>query len=102
MKNEPARILIIDDEEAIRDSCCMVLQKQGHDVRTAADGVQGLKLLEKRLFHAVLLDLKLPGLEGREVLTRIKKDSPETPVIVITGLDPGHRHHRIRHHRVRG
>jgi DNA-binding NtrC family response regulator len=86
MTNEPASILIIDDEEAIRDSCYMVLQKQGHDVRTAADGVQGLKLLEKELFHAVLLDLKLPGLEGREVLTRIKKDSPEIPVIVITGF----------------
>ena len=86
MKNEQTRILIIDDEEAIRDSCSLVLHKQGLDARTAADGVQGLKMLEKELFHAVLLDLKLPGLEGREVLTRIKKKSPETPVIIITGF----------------
>ena len=86
MKNEQARILIIDDEEAIRDSCSLVLHKQGYDARTAADGIRGLKMLEKELFHAVLLDLKLPGLEGREVLTRIKKKSPETPVIIITGF----------------
>ncbi|MFC2141983.1 sigma-54-dependent transcriptional regulator [Acidobacteriota bacterium] len=86
MKNEQARILIIDDEEAIRDSCSLVLHKQGLEARTAADGIQGLKMLEKELFHAVLLDLKLPGLEGREVLTRIKKISPETPVIIITGF----------------
>ncbi len=86
MKNDNAQILIIDDEEAIRDSCSIVLRKQGYDVQTAADGVQGLKLLKQGSFYAVLLDLKLPGMEGKEVLTRIKADSPETPVIIITGF----------------
>ena len=74
MKNDNIQILIIDDEEAIRDSCSIVLQKQGFDVQTAVDGIQGLKLLKQEVFHAVLLDLKLPGMEGKEVISRIKAD----------------------------
>lgn len=86
MKTKQNRVLIIDDEEAIRDSCTLVLHKEGYNVETAADGPQGLRLFQGTTPHVVLLDLKLPGMEGRDVLTHIKKESPETPVIIITGF----------------
>jgi DNA-binding NtrC family response regulator len=80
-----ASILIIDDDEAIRDSCSQVLLKDNHAVTGAKDGEEGLSFFNKEFFHVVLLDLKLPGLDGMEVLSRIKEESPETPVIIITG-----------------
>jgi DNA-binding NtrC family response regulator len=82
---EKANILIIDDEEAIRDSCSQALKKEGYTVKTAKDGKDGLKFFRQNFFHSVLLDLKLPGLDGMEVLSRIKEENPETPVIIITG-----------------
>lgn len=82
---EKANILVIDDDEAIRDSCSQVFKKDGNTVKTAKDGMGGLKLFKKEFFHVVLLDLKLPGLDGMEVLSRIKEENPETPVIIITG-----------------
>jgi DNA-binding NtrC family response regulator len=86
MKNSTANILIIDDEETIRDSCRQLLRKEGYSVETAVEGIQGLKLLKQNLFDVVLLDLKLPGMGGREILTRIKNLEPEIPVIIITGF----------------
>jgi DNA-binding NtrC family response regulator len=83
--NDKANILVIDDEEAIRDSCSQVLKKEGYKVKAAKDGREGLKFFRKEFFHAVLLDLKLPKLSGMEVLSKIKKETPETPVIIITG-----------------
>jgi DNA-binding NtrC family response regulator len=80
-----ANLLIIDDDQSIRDSCSQVFKKEGYTVKTAKDGNDGLKLFKKEFFHAVLLDLKLPGLNGMEVLSRIKEENPETPVIIITG-----------------
>jgi len=83
--NEPASILIIDDEESIRDSMTQVLQKEGYHVRAAGEGKAGLNLFSSESYQAVFLDLKLPGMKGMDVLTRIKEASPETPVIIITG-----------------
>ncbi|MDZ7290243.1 MAG: sigma-54 dependent transcriptional regulator [candidate division KSB1 bacterium] len=82
--NDKANILIIDDEEALRDSCSQALQKEGYTVRCAKDGMEGLEFFKKEFFHVVLLDLRLPGLDGMEVLSKIKEESPETPVIIIT------------------
>ncbi len=82
---EKLNILIIDDDESIRDSCGQVLEKEGYTVRTAKDGRDGLRLFKKEFFHAVLLDLKLPGLDGMKVLSLIKEETPSTPVIMITG-----------------
>ncbi len=83
--NNKANILIIDDEEAIRDSCSQVLKKDGYKVKGAKDGRLGLQFFKEELFDAVLLDLKLPGLGGMEILSKIHEDTPETPVIIITG-----------------
>jgi DNA-binding NtrC family response regulator len=86
MQTDKVNILIIDDDEAIRDSCSVVLKKETYSVKGAADGWEGLRIFEKDNFHAVLLDLKLPGLQGTEVLSKIKQISPEIPVIIITGF----------------
>ncbi|OGD11200.1 MAG: hypothetical protein A2Y86_04385 [Candidatus Aminicenantes bacterium RBG_13_62_12] len=84
MKDTP-RLLIIDDDQAILDSCGQTLKREGYDVREARQGAEGLALFNSEPFHAVLLDLKLPGMDGLDVLRRIKETAPETPVIIITG-----------------
>jgi len=83
--NEKANILIIDDDEAILDSCSQVLRKEGYTVREARDGLKGLRIFNKESFHLVFLDLKLPGPDGMEILEKIKEKNPETQVIIITG-----------------
>ena len=80
-----ARILVIDDDESMRDSCRQALARMADRVEVAGDGLTGLKILEKEAFDLVLLDLKMPGLIGMEVLNRIKQEYPEIVVIVITG-----------------
>jgi DNA-binding NtrC family response regulator len=82
---EPAHILIVDDEESIRDSMGQVLRKEGYTVREAVEGKAGLSLFSSETFEVVFLDLKLPGIKGMDVLSQIKEASPETPVVIITG-----------------
>ncbi len=84
MRNQ-ASILVIDDEESMRDSCRQTLSRDGNRVRAAADGSTGLSMIEAESFDLIILDLKMPGLSGMEVLKRIKGDDPEAVVIVITG-----------------
>jgi DNA-binding NtrC family response regulator len=86
MNPKKESILIIDDEEAIRDSCSLVLKKEGYAVQAEADGLIGFEIFKQGSFHAVLLDLKLPGMDGSEVLSKIKQISPEVPVVIITGF----------------
>ena len=83
--NELASILIIDDEESIRDSMSQVLRQEGYRVRTAVEGREGLNIFDQESFQVVFLDLRLPGVKGMDILSRIKETSPETPVIIITG-----------------
>ena len=80
-----ANILVIDDEETMRDSCRQTLSRNGNEVKVAEDGLRGLAMLEKEYFDVVILDLKMPGLSGMEVLKKIKDSDPEVMVIVITG-----------------
>ena len=83
--SDPAHILVIDDEESIRDSMSLVLRKEGYLVSSAASGQEGLNVFGSEAFHVVFVDLKLPGMTGLQVLSRIKEADPETPVIIITG-----------------
>ncbi len=80
-----ANILIIDDEETMRDSCRQTLSRDGNRIEVAESGSKGLSLLEAESFDLVILDLKMPGLSGMEVLKKIKQDDPEAMVVVITG-----------------
>lgn len=80
-----ANILVIDDEATMRDSCRQALSRDGNRVEVAEDGLKGLAMLAKESFDLIILDLKMPGLSGMEVLKEIKDSDPEAMVIVITG-----------------
>jgi diguanylate cyclase (GGDEF)-like protein len=79
------KILLADDDPQMLGLLTEFLAGQGYQVTTAADGHQALAALEKGEFHLALLDLKLPGLSGLQVLFLIKAHSPETEVILFTG-----------------
>src|SRR6185437_3067996 len=80
----PLRIIIIDDEAAIRESLQLLLELEGFQVTTASDGAKGLKALEESVFDLVLLDLALPGQSGFEILQAIRARHADLPVIMIT------------------
>ena len=79
------RILVIDDEAAIRDSLRMTLEYEGYDVVAAATGQEGVALAEREAPDLVILDIKMPGMDGLEVLDRLRALSDTLPVIVISG-----------------
>jgi DNA-binding NtrC family response regulator len=78
-------ILIIDDEECIRDSCCQVLTKAGYRVETAINGEVGLAKAREIGPDVALLDLDMPGTSGFEVMDRLNEISPGIVKIVVTG-----------------
>src|SRR6201996_7927085 len=78
------RILIIDDEAAIRESLDTLLTLEGFTVSAASDGASGLELLSRNEFDLLLLDLALPGESGLDLLPRIVEMQPNLPVIMIT------------------
>ncbi len=79
------RILIIDDEEIVRSSCMKILEPEGYEVVTAGSGNEGLTLLASARFDLVITDLKMPDIDGIEVLIRIKERWPSTEAIIMTG-----------------
>src|ERR1041384_3865706 len=86
MSRRKGSILIIDDEEEIRESIELLLNSEGHTTHTAADGESGLKKIEDNLYDVVLLDLMLPGKSGMEVQKDIKRVDPTLPVVIITAI----------------
>jgi len=86
MSRRKGVVLIIDDEEEIRESIELLLNSEGLSTDTAANGEQGLKKIEENSYDAVLLDLMLPGKSGMEVQKEIKLIDPTLPVIIITAI----------------
>ena len=85
MSVDKARILVIDDEKVIRDSCTRILIPEGHIVKSAEDGDIGLRLFKEFRPDLVLVDLKMPGKSGMDVLGEIEGSDPNVIKIVITG-----------------
>ncbi len=79
------RILLVDDEEIVLETVGDDLREAGFDVTEAHNGVEGLLHIEERKFDLVISDLIMDGMDGFGVLRAVKKISPETPVIIITG-----------------
>lgn len=79
------RVLVIDDEAIVRISCQRVLIPEGYDVVVTSRGDEAITLLEREPFDIVLTDLKMPDMDGIEVLKIIKKQHPGVQVIIITG-----------------
>ena len=78
-------LLIVDDERWIRESCTEVAENMGFKVFTAENGVAASRQLESQSIDVALVDLKLPGPDGLELLLKIKQQQPSTEVIIITG-----------------
>lgn len=85
MKTKNQQILLVDDEEGIRKVLGISLADSGYHVVTAANGEKALALFKNMDSPIVLTDIKMPGMDGIQLLRKIKKDSPDTEVIMITG-----------------
>lgn len=78
------RILVVDDEAAIRDSLQEILESEGFEVGLAGDGLQALQILTDEEFDLVLSDIKMPRMDGMELLTHLSKNFPRIPVVMIS------------------
>jgi len=81
-----ARILVVDDEKSMRDLLSITLEKEGYDVLTAAGGEPAIEALHRESVDAVITDLRMPKVDGLQVLRVAKEISPDTAVIVITAV----------------
>ncbi len=79
------KILVIDDEDIVLISCKRALEPEGYDVKTVKSGVEGLKTAENEDFDIVMTDLKMPDVDGIEVLRIIKERKPAVEVVIMTG-----------------
>ncbi len=79
------RVLIIDDEAIIRHTLADFLSECGYQTATAADGVQGIELAQNEPFDIVLVDLRMPRLNGMEVIATLRQSHPNLPLVVISG-----------------
>lgn len=83
--NEDLRLMIVDDEESMREFLCLMLEKEGYTVRTAESAEKAIQLFNEEIFDLVISDIQLGrGINGMELLKRLKKTSPETLFIMIT------------------
>jgi DNA-binding NtrC family response regulator len=78
-------ILVIDDEAAIRETLKEILEYEKYDVTLAEDGAKGLQLLQKNNFDVILSDVKMPGIDGMELLDRVQALAPDVPIVMISG-----------------
>jgi len=79
------KILVVDDEVMVRVMLRKILIKEGYKVLSARDGERAIKKIENEEFDLVLLDLKMPGIDGMETLEKIRKINKNIPVILISG-----------------
>lgn len=86
-EQKKARILVIEDEEQVRNLLSAILIKEGHEVKTATDGKQGVRMFKRKNYDLVLTDLGMPGMSGWQVAEKIKSINARVPVALITGWD---------------
>lgn len=89
MAERRLRVLLIDDEDVIREMVTEILEHEGFDVVAASDGERGLDLFGERgeVIDVVLLDLSMPGLSGQDTFARLLEKRPDVPVILSSGYD---------------
>lgn len=80
------KILVVDDEQSLRDVLSIMLKRAGYTVISAMDGEEAVELLNKEIFDLVITDLRMPKIDGMEVLKAVKSASPETVVLIITAF----------------
>lgn len=80
-----SRILVIDDERSIRNTLKDILELEKYKVEVAEDGFKALELIKATDYDVILCDIKMPGMDGIEVLQKIEELKPDTPVVMISG-----------------
>ncbi len=86
MNGEQVRVLVVDDEGSVRKLLSRILEEAGYQVTTADNGEEALHKVSLGEVEVVLLDVKMPGMSGVEVLSRLTADSPDTCVIMVTSV----------------
>ncbi len=85
MLDEP-RLLVVDDEEVICEGCRRIFSRQGFEVEKCSDACQGLSLAKQNDYSAILLDIKMPTMDGIAFLEALRKQKADVPVVLMTGL----------------
>jgi DNA-binding NtrC family response regulator len=83
--SDAIRVLLIDDERMFVESLTKVLRKRGMEVQAAHDGLEGLELLKTAEVDVIVMDLRMPGMDGLATLEKIRVQDSLTPVILLTG-----------------
>jgi DNA-binding NtrC family response regulator len=91
-----AKILVIDDEQGIRDLLDTLLRRKGYDVELAESGRQGLECFRRERPDVLVLDLKMPEMDGLTVLRQIRSLDPRMPVIILTGAGTAEAEQQVR------
>lgn len=84
-KKGKIQLLLVDDEEDFLQSAARAFERRGIGVQTAKDGVAALQIVDSYSFDVVILDVKMPGIDGAEVARRLRKEYPQLPIIILTG-----------------
>lgn len=90
-----AKILVIDDEKSIRNLLDTLLSRKGYDVVLADGGRKGLELFRRERPDVVVLDLKMPEMDGIAVLQQVRSLKPDQPVIILTGAGTPEKEHLV-------
>ncbi len=91
-----AKVLVIDDEQGIRSLLDTLLRRKGYDVVLAESGRKGLELFRRERPDVVVLDLKMPGMDGLAVLQQVRSLNPTLPVIILTGAGTPETEQQVR------
>ena len=83
---DKSRVLVVDDEDALRTVLGNELSGEGYEVDTASDGDEAISMIQNKKFDLLLLDIKMPKVDGFEVLKFVKKNFPPVKVIMLTGF----------------
>ena len=92
------KILVIDDEPIITMSCQKALQSEGFEVHTCSSGLEGVEMFNKDDYDLVIVDNKMPGIDGFEVLDKVKAKRPLQKVIVISGYNTPEQFQKAQYH----
>ena len=79
------RVLVVDDEDIVLNSCIKTFECEGFEVETALSGVEGIRKAAQSDFDVIITDYKIPDIDGIEIVEYIRKENPNSPIIMITG-----------------
>lgn len=86
MQPHETNVLVVDDDDGIRFTLEGIIEDEGYAVRGARDGYQAIEMVKEINFHWVFMDIRMPGLNGVETYLEIKKISPDSKVVMMTGF----------------